>query len=73
VGGITLNRVAERLDSLASRRQLLLITHWPQLAARAAQHFHVSKEVRAEETFTLCRPLDEAGRAEELKRMSGEE
>ena len=73
VGGVTLNRVAERLDQLASRRQLLLITHWPQLAARAAQHFHVNKEVRGDETFTLCRPLDEVGRAEELKRMAGEE
>jgi len=73
VGGVTLNRVAERLDQLASRRQLLLITHWPQLAARAAQHFHVNKEVRGDETFTLCQPLDEVGRAEELKRMAGEE
>jgi DNA repair protein RecN (Recombination protein N) len=73
VGGITLNRVAERLHELASRRQLLLITHWPQLAARAAQHFHVSKEVRADETFTLCKPLDDAGRAAELKRMAGAE
>ena len=72
VGGITLNRVAERLDQLASRRQLLLITHWPQLAARAAQHFHVNKEVRGEETFTLCRPLDEAGREAELKRLAGD-
>ena len=73
VGGITLNRVAERLSLLASRRQLLLITHWPQLAARADQHFHVSKEVRDGETFTLCRPLDEDGREAELKRMAGDE
>lgn len=73
VGGITLNRVSDRLHALASRRQLLLITHWPQLAARAAQHFHVSKEVRVGETFTLCRPLDDEGRKAELKRMAGEE
>ena len=73
VGGVTLNRVAERLNDLASRRQLLIITHWPQLASRAAQHFRVNKEVRGDETFTLCRPLDEAGRAAELKRMAGDE
>lgn len=73
VGGVTLNRVAERLHDLASRRQLLIITHWPQLASRAAQHFRVRKEVRGDETFTLCVPLDDAGRAAELKRMAGDE
>lgn len=73
VGGMTLNRVSDRLNELASRRQLLIITHWPQLAARAAQHFHVCKEERGNETFTLCRPLDEHARAEELKRMAGKE
>jgi len=73
VGGITLNRVSDRLHELASRRQLLLITHWPQLAARAAQHFYVHKEVRGDETFTICTPLDNTGRIAELKRMAGEE
>lgn len=73
VGGITLNRVSDRLSDLAARRQLLIITHWPQLAARAAQHFQVSKEVRGDETFTLCRPLDAKARETELRRMAGEE
>ncbi len=73
VGGITLNRVSDRLHDLAARRQLLIITHWPQLAARAAQHFQVSKEVRGDETFTLCRPLDARAREAELRRMAGEE
>ena len=73
VGGITLNRVSDRLYDLAARRQLLIITHWPQLAARAAQHFQVSKEVRGDETFTLCRPLDARAREAELRRMAGEE
>ena len=49
------------------------VGHGRELAARAAQHFHVSKEVRADETFTLCQPLDDAGRAAELKRMAGDE
>ena len=73
VGGLTLNRVAERLSALAERRQLLIITHWPQLAARAAQHFHVFKEERDGETFTLCEPLDATSRAVELRRMAGDE
>ena len=71
VGGLTLGRVADRLDQLAGRRQLLLITHWPQLAAKAKRHFHVHKEVRGNDTFTLCDRLDEPGRRAELARMAG--
>lgn len=71
VGGLTLGRLADRLAHLASRRQLLLITHWPQLAAKAKRHFQVYKEVRGSDTFTLCEKLDEAGRREEIARMAG--
>lgn len=71
VGGLTLNRVAERLENLAARRQMLLITHWPQLAAHAARHFQITKVVRDQETFTLCSLLDETARREELARMAG--
>lgn len=73
VGGLTLNRVAERLEQLAGRRQMLLITHWPQLAARAERHFQVSKEVVGDETFTRCRRLSGGERDEELARMAGRE
>ena len=71
VGGLTLGRVANRLAQLAERRQLLLITHWPQLAANAKRHFQVYKEVRGSDTFTLCSRLDETGRHAELVRMAG--
>lgn len=71
VGGLTLNRVADRLEMLATRRQTLVITHWPQLAARAARHFQIRKEVNGQETFTLCRRLDGAEIREELARMAG--
>lgn len=71
VGGLTLGKVAERLATLAEKRQLLLITHWPQLAAKAKRHFQVRKEVRASDTFTLCERLDDAGRYAELVRMAG--
>lgn len=71
VGGLTLGRVAERLAHLAERRQLLLITHWPQLAVKAKRHFQVRKEVRGNDTFTLCERLDDAGRHNELARMAG--
>ena len=71
VGGLTLGRVAERLAYLAEHRQILLITHWPQLAAKAQCHFQVHKEVRGNDTFTLCERLNEAGRHAELVRMAG--
>ena len=50
---------------------MLLITHWPQLAARARKHFQISKVVREDATFTLCSPLDGPARHEELARMAG--
>ncbi|MDR2694953.1 MAG: AAA family ATPase [Deltaproteobacteria bacterium] len=70
IGGLTLTRLADRLDALASKRQVLLITHWPQLAARAHRHFYVSKEVRNSETFTLCTQLNPEAVKKELERMA---
>lgn len=71
VGGLTLNRVADKLATLARHRQMLLITHWPQLAARAERHFSIQKTVVGQETFTLCTQLDVAARRCELERMAG--
>jgi ATPase involved in DNA repair len=71
IGGHTLTRVGERLLGLASRQQMILITHWPQLAKLAQRHFQVRKEVVDGLTFTGCARLDEAAIAAELSRMSG--
>ncbi|GHV53526.1 DNA repair protein RecN [Deltaproteobacteria bacterium] len=71
VGGVTLGRVADRIANLASYRQIVLITHWPQLAVKAKRHFQIRKEVRGQDTFTLCERLDEQGRYAELARMGG--
>ncbi|MDL2266699.1 AAA family ATPase [Desulfovibrio sp. OttesenSCG-928-G15] len=73
VGGLTLNRVAESLDKLSASRQMLLITHWPQLAAHASRHFVVSKDVHDEETFTRCTRLAPDEISQELSRMAGQE
>lgn len=73
VGGLTLNRVADRLAELSARRQMLIITHWPQLAARAERHFRVTKEEAGNETFTRCETLDAEAREAELARMAGRE
>ena len=71
VGGLTLNKLAEMLENLAKQRQMLVITHWPQLAARAQKHFQISKTIRDNATFTTCVPLDARQRHAELVRMAG--
>lgn len=71
VGGLTLNKLADKLQQLSERNQIILITHWPQLAARANRHFLITKEVRDGNTYTLCAPLGEQAREEELARMAG--
>ena len=71
VGGLTLNKLAEKLENLAKQRQMLVITHWPQLAARAQKHFQNSKTHRDNATFTTCVPLDARQRHAELVRMAG--
>ncbi len=73
IGGLTLNKVGDKLAQLADQRQMLLITHWPQLASRAKRHFHVHKDVVQNETFTLCAALDATAREQELARMAGHE
>mgnify|MGYP000542526847 CR=1 FL=1 len=71
IGGLTLNSVAAKLRELADRQQMLLITHWPQLAGKADRHFSIVKEVLNEETFTRCDRLDPDERRQELSRMGG--
>lgn len=71
IGGHTLTRVGERLRALASRQQMILITHWPQLARLADRHFQVRKEVKDGLTFTGCARLDAAAIEAELSRMNG--
>jgi DNA repair protein RecN (Recombination protein N) len=71
IGGHTLTRVGERLLGLAGRQQMILITHWPQLARLAERHFQVRKDVVDGLTFTGCSRLDAASIAAELMRMSG--
>ncbi len=71
VGGLTLGTLANKLATLASRQQVLVVTHWPQLAAKADRHFTISKEVIDNETYTGCQQLDRNDVYEELIRMAG--
>jgi DNA repair protein RecN (Recombination protein N) len=71
IGGITLTRVGERLKALAAERQMLLITHWPQLAALAGRHFLVAKHVSDHQTETTVTGLEGQSLHDELSRMAG--
>ncbi|MFZ5810745.1 MAG: DNA repair protein RecN [Thermodesulfobacteriota bacterium] len=71
IGGLTLGSVADRLVDLAGASQIILISHWPQLAARADRHFRVHKETTDTATSTRCVRLTQAQVAEELARMAG--
>jgi DNA repair protein RecN (Recombination protein N) len=71
IGGLILNTVGERIRDLASRQQVLLVTHWPQLARHGQRHFQVTKEVSGGETFTLCGQIRGQEILDELARMSG--
>ncbi|QGY38598.1 AAA family ATPase [Pseudodesulfovibrio cashew] len=71
IGGLTLNSVGNKLRALADRQQMLLITHWPQLAGKADRHFLIQKEVLDDETYTRCDRLEGKKIKAELSRMAG--
>ncbi len=71
IGGIILGQVGKRISELARKQQIILITHWPQLAVGADRHFHVHKEVLDSQTFTRCCPLSHKEIRDELSRMAG--
>ena len=69
IGGGAAHAVGERLARLAEGRQVLVVTHSPQVAARAAHHWLVSKQQKGGETSSRVRPLDSEERQEEIARM----
>ena len=71
VGGKTLTKLGEKLKEIASEYQLILITHWPQLAALGREHFLITKTVRDGQTYTNCKPVTGNERNQELSRMAG--
>jgi DNA repair protein RecN (Recombination protein N) len=71
IGGETAGIVGQELHHLAAHRQVLCITHLPQVAARADTHFRVDKEVDDDRTFTRINRLDAKAREAELARMLG--
>jgi DNA repair protein RecN (Recombination protein N) len=70
IGGQTAHAVGETLERLATRAQVVTITHLPQIASRAGRHFRVEK-VAGDPTHTTIEPLGETERREEIERMLG--
>ncbi len=73
IGGRVAEAVGRRLRDISNGSQVLCVTHLPQIAAFARQHFSVRKETTGARTETFVRMLDNAARVEELARMTGGE
>lgn len=74
IGGATASAVGERLARLAQKRQILVVTHSPQVAARASHHWIVLKDGKKDVTTKIMPLAEAAARQEEIARMlSGSE
>jgi DNA repair protein RecN (Recombination protein N) len=71
VGGKTAQMMAEKLALISKKRQVICITHLPQIASMADNHFYISKVVQKDHTVTRIDNLDEEGKKAELARMLG--
>jgi DNA repair protein RecN (Recombination protein N) len=69
VGGAVASAIGERLSRLAERSQVLVVTHSPQVAARASHHYRIEKSHGEGGTRTTVRKLSDAERREEIARM----
>ena len=71
VSGRAAQKVAEKLRTVAAHKQVLCVTHLPQLAALANTHLLIAKSERDGRTYTSVTPLDIEGRKRELARIIG--
>ena len=71
VSGRAAQKVAEKLRKLARHKQVLCVTHLPQMAALANTHMLIAKSERGGRTYTTVTPLDFEGRKRELARIIG--
>mgnify|MGYP001266359747 CR=1 FL=1 len=71
IGGIAATAVGDKIGRLAKEMQILCVTHLPQVAAFADQHFQVTKEEKSGRTLTSLVPLQGDARVAEMARMLG--
>lgn len=69
ISGITASKVASKLNRIAKNHQVILITHLPQIAAMADNHFAISKGVDGNRTITTIEELDDDGMIREIGRL----
>lgn len=70
VGGKTAQMMAEKIARIALYRQVICITHLPQIAAMADAHFYIDKETRENKTYSRIREIDYDARMAEIARMA---
>jgi DNA repair protein RecN (Recombination protein N) len=71
IGGAVAEVVGQKLRALGGQRQVLCVTHLPQVAAQGHAHLRVSKHSERDSTHTRIDKLDASGRRDELARMLG--
>ena len=71
VSGIAAQRVGEKLAALSSEKQVICITHLPQIAAMADHHYLIEKSVSGGKTRTTVQLLDSDGAGREIARLHG--
>jgi DNA repair protein RecN (Recombination protein N) len=71
IGGAVAEVVGQKLRALGAQRQVLCVTHLPQVAAQGHHHFQVAKAVREAHAHSAVARLDDKARVEELARMLG--
>jgi len=71
VGGAVADAIGALMRRLGDDRQVLCVTHLPQVAAKAHRHYRVTKETADGRTVSRIEPLDRPGRVEEIARMLG--
>ena len=74
ISGETAGKVAAMMQDISQQRQLLVITHLPQVAAKGKLHYYIYKEIIDDNTYTNIRKLKEEEREQEIaKMMSGKQ
>jgi DNA repair protein RecN (Recombination protein N) len=69
IGGKTAEFVAQKLQSLADHHQVICITHLPQIASFATQHYRIDKHIKKNRTFTEVKELSFEDRIQEIARL----
>ena len=69
ISGIAAQIVGEKLSNIGKKKQIICITHLPQIAATADTHYCIEKSTSNERTFTTIRKLDNNQRKDEIARL----